>query len=275
MVDSPEAKGPARVDRLMAVALALLSIHVLLLAVFRRYGFESMGLPLSFRSPGPALVFILLLVGYRVFRNGRPKARSASAARRLHPGNWLDGMGIPGFILTTCLVLVFWLFHNYGGRLGSDGVMNYIYVRSLVMDGDFDLTNEFEDFVPAKFQHIAERERAFGRTPDPTHEPGPAILWAPAFVITHGLVEASRWLGSEIPADGYSYPYINAVSVMSLLFGFVAVAVSYVVARRYFDPRLAAISVCLVWLASTLYWYTVFEPTMPHATAAAAVSVFL
>lgn len=264
-------KTPARVERLVEVALALLVVHVLLLAVFRRYGLELIGLPLSFRSPGPALALILLLLFVRIRRNGR----ATKGFDRLRPGNWLAGMGLPGFILTTCLVLVFWLSHHYGGRLGSDGVMNYIYVRSLVIDGDFDLTNEFEDFVPEKHQFIAENARALGLTPDPTNEPGPAILWAPAFVITHGLVRASRWFGSQIPADGYSYPYINAVSVTSLLWGFVAVAVSYVVARRYFDPRLAAISVCLLWLASTLYWYTVFEPTMPHATAAAAVSLFL
>jgi hypothetical protein len=53
------------------------------------------------------------------------------------------------------------------------------------------------------------------------------------------------------------------------------VLISYRVCRRYFEAHLAAFSVCILWLSSTFYWYTVMEPSMPHATAAAAVSFFL
>jgi len=63
--------------------------------------------------------------------------------------------------------------------------------------------------------------------------------------------------------------------VSGFLWGFVAVLIAYHASCRYFDPRLAAVSVCILWLSSTLYWYTVVEPSMPHATGAAAVSIFL
>jgi hypothetical protein len=184
-------------------------------------------------------------------------------------------LGIPGLIVVACFLFVFFMFHHYGGRLGNDGMMNYIYVRSLVLDGDFDLTNEFEEFVPAKFQHIAEEARQLGKPPDPSNEPGPAFLWAPFFVLTHWIVLLlGRW-GLDIPADGYSYPYINAVCVSGLLWGFIAVLIAYAVCRRYYPAHIAACSVTVLWLSSTFYWYTVMEPSMPHATAAAAVSLFL
>ena len=244
----------------------ILSAHVCLLAIFRRYG--------PFSDPTLPLVLILILVAFRVWVNARTES-GAFTSLGFAPGSWLRGMGQPGLILTTSLLFVFFIFHHYGGRLGNDGVMNYIYVRSLVLDGDLDLTNEFEEFVPEKFQYLADAARAAGRSPDPSNEPGPALLWAPGFALTHALVKASHWFGGEIPLDGYAYPYVNAVSLMGFLFGFVAVVLSYLVARRYFDARLAAAAVCLYWLSSTLLWYTLYEPTMPHATAAAAVSLFL
>lgn len=262
-------------DRLVELALAVASFHLFLLAVFRRYGLEGLGVPLSFRSPDVVLGVVLLLVAFRVLSNRSRPRPSPRLLERIRPGRWLDGLGLPGLILALVFLSVFWIFHHHGGRLGNDGVMNFIYVRSLVLDGDFDLTNEFEDFVPDKFQIYAEMARVTGTPPDPTNEPGPAFLWAPGFALTHVLVGIARWLGSPIAADGYSYPYINAVSLMGLLYGFAAVALSHRIASRYFDPRLTAVAVSVLWLSSTLYWYTVYEPTMPHATAAFVVAVYL
>jgi hypothetical protein len=53
------------------------------------------------------------------------------------------------------------------------------------------------------------------------------------------------------------------------------VVLAHRVARRYYEARTAAVSLGVVWLSSTLYWYTVMEPSMPHAAAAAVVSLFL
>ncbi len=261
---------------LIETALALLSIHILVLAVFRRYTLAPFGLPVEVRDPAGALLLGMVLVGVRIWWNRR---RSVPARRGIInkslPGTWLTTLDTPGGIVLAGFLVVFSVFHYYGGRLGNDGIINYIYVRSLVIDGDLDFTNEFEDFVPAKFQHIAEAARAAGRTPDPSNEPGPAVLWAPAFLLTHGAVKIARLFGAAIPDDGYSYPYVNAVCVSSLIWGFVAVVISFRVCRRYFSPHLAAISVCGLWLSSTLFWYTVFEPSMPHAPAAFVVSWFL
>src|SRR6266852_3604369 len=36
---------------------------------------------------------------------------------------------------------------------------------------------------------------------------GPSLLWAPFFVVVHGIVFVSNHLGAHIPADGFSRPY--------------------------------------------------------------------
>jgi hypothetical protein len=268
------ARAP-KADVLTELALALLGVHATVLAVFRHYDLSLLGLPVSARDPAAALLLAFILLGLRAWRNRGRASHNLGWRDRLKPGHWLDGLGAPGLILVSCVLFVFYLFYQYGGRLGGDGVMNYIYVRSLVIDGDFDLTNEFEDFVPGKFQIIAAGARQFGRPPDPSNEPGPAFFWAPAFILAHASVKILGWLGVDIPADGYSYPYINAVSLSGFLWGFVAVVIAYQASKKYFDARLAAVAISAFWLSSTLYWYTVVAPTMPHATAAAAVSLFL
>ncbi|HXV60633.1 MAG TPA: hypothetical protein VEK15_08065 [Vicinamibacteria bacterium] len=265
----------SRVEALVEVAGAALSLHLLLLAVFRRYGLPWIEFQLSADGVAPVLLVLLALLAYRVWRNRGRSDRSVEIHDWWRPGRWLDGLGFPGLVVIAFFLLVFFLFNGYGGRLGGDGVINFIYVRSLVIDGDLDLTNEFAEFVPAKFQVIAESARALGKSPDPSNEPGPALFWTPAFLAIHWLVLLARSFGSEIPADGYSYPYVNAVCLSGLLWGFVAVVISYLACKRYFAPLLAAVSIGVLWLSSTLLWYTVQEPSMPHATAAAVVSFFL
>ncbi|MGH9459913.1 MAG: hypothetical protein ACRD1X_01755 [Vicinamibacteria bacterium] len=259
-----------RLEVLIELSLALLSAYIMVLAVFGELDLSRLGIPIATRDTNPALLACFVLLGVRTWLN-----RSRVSKIGPKPGQWLAALGTPGFILLSCFLFVFFLFHDYGGRLVGDGVINFVYVRSMVMDGDLDLTNEFEQFVPERFQYIAERGRRLGRPPDPSHEPGTSLLWVPAFLATHAAVKALDWFGSEIPADGYSHPYINAVSVMSVLWSFAAVVIAYRVSRRYFAPHLAAVSISVLWLSSSLLWYTVNAPTMPHATTAVAVSVFL
>ena len=263
-----------RLEVLVELVLALLGLYIIVLTVFGELDLSRLGIPIATRDTNPALLACFVLLGIRTWLN-RDRARETMGKDRVSPGHWLDGLGTPGLILAACFLFVFFLFHDYGGRLVGDGVINFVYVRSMVVDGDLDLTNEFEQFVPERFQYIAERGRQLGRPPDPSHEPGTSLLWAPAFLVTHTAMKMLEWFGSEIPADGYSHPYINAVSVMSVLWSFAAVVIAYRVSRGYFEPHLAAVSIGVLWLSSSLLWYTVNAPTMPHATTAVAVSVFL
>ena len=239
-----------------------------MLALFGRYGFSALGLDVTLRNPASALLAAFLLLTARVWLNRRHDLALEPPGERWKLGSWFDGLGNEGLALAAAFLTMTYCFFLFGRRLGGDGTVLFVYVRSLVMDGDLNFTNEFADFVPEKFQFIADR--ALGRAPDPLHEPGPAIFWAPWFLLAHVLVLASRAVGSTIPADGYSYPYINAVCFGSLVWAFVAVVLSYFACRRFFPSGLAAAVAILLWLSSTLYWYTLYEPSMPHAVGAAA-----
>jgi hypothetical protein len=176
----------------------------------------------------------------------------------------LDGTFVPSAALAFVLIwrrvegaraalagtfLLLWCaLHEVGGRLGSDGAVLFSYLRSAVLEG---------------------------RIPDPRFEAGPLLFWLPFYVVAHAATKVASSLGASIPADGASYPYVQAVCLASLFWAFVGVVLSVAIARRGFDARLATAGAVVLWLASPLFWYTLYEPSMPHAVALAAVALFL
>ncbi len=267
MTDSTTAKV-ARLHVFLELSALAIALHLGYLSLFRRYPEPLQFLGESFLV-GVLALFTIVWLRSRPGRDDFPRSPWA----RLRPGRWLSAVRNPELILLGCFLFVFYLLQVHGGRVGNDGTMFFVNVRSLVMDGDFDLTNEFRDFVPQKF-HVPQVMGA-GDKPQPGNELGVSFLWMPFFAIAHILVTLGRVFGSTIPADGYSYPYINAVCLGSLLLAFVGVVLSYRLARRYFDPMLAACSAVVLWLASPLIWYTMQEPAMSHAVSTMAVALLL
>jgi hypothetical protein len=169
----------------------------------------------------------------------------AAAAAFLLIWRRVDG---PRAALAGTFLVLWCALHEVGGRIGSDGAVLFSYLRSAVLEG---------------------------RIPDARFEAGPVLFWLPFYLVTHAVVKVAASLGASVPADGASYPYVQAVCLASLFWAFVGVMLSVAIARRGFDARLASAGAVVLWLASPLLWYTLYEPSMPHAVALAAVSLFL
>jgi hypothetical protein len=104
---------------------------------------------------------------------------------------------------------------------------------------------------------------------------GPAILWFPFLVVAHGSVLLWDRLGGQIPADGFSKPYRVAMALGTALYGFLALLISFVLARRYFAERWAFLATLGIWFASSLPVYMYFNPSWSHAHSAFMVALFL
>jgi hypothetical protein len=212
------------------------------------------------------------LLTARAFRNRRIGSPGPRPAWR--PGSWLARFRGADLVLAGTFLALLLVLQSRGGRLEVDGPLFFVQLRSVVIDHDLDLTNEFADFMPERYQYWAEEGRRLGVRPNPTVEPGPAILWSPFYLIAHLMVKAAVALGSPAgPADGYGAPYVNAVCLASLVWAYVAAIVAARIARRFVAPGLAAVCAATAWLATPLLWYSAWEPGMSHAPAAAAVSL--
>ena len=164
----------------------------------------------------------------------------------------------------------------------GDGVGYYAYARSLLIDGDLHFENEYlagnTTFVRPK---VDENGRLLPGSFTATgyvgnnFSVGPAILWAPFLLVTHGTVKLLNAFGLDTPADGYSRPYVWTIAVATALYGFLGLLLSFRLARQYFDERWAFLATVGIWFGSSLPVYMYFNPSWSHAHSAFAVALFL
>jgi hypothetical protein len=158
-----------------------------------------------------------------------------------------------------------------GMLIGSDGVGYYVYVRSLVFDGDLDFTNEYSRLLP-KFDP-GSPTTITGLRPN-QFAIGPGLLWLPFFVLVHGILLLLSGLGLPVVVDGYSYAYQAAICTGSMVYGALGMGLMYATVRRWW-PRTALAACGLLWFGTNFIYYQVFEPSMSHMGSLFAVSLLI
>jgi hypothetical protein len=164
----------------------------------------------------------------------------------------------------------------------GDGVGYYAFGRSLLIQRNLDFSNDWL---------AANTSFRMGRTdPDGNIDPeqftrtghldnhfsvGPAILWAPFLITAHLAVLSYDALGGHIAADGFSEPYLVAMALGTALYGFLAIWISFRLARKYVAERWAFLASVTIWFASSLPVYMYFNPSWSHAHSAFMVALFL
>ena len=163
----------------------------------------------------------------------------------------------------------------------GDGVGYYAFARALLIQHNLDFTADYQHanqgFREARLQSDGSPKDVF-KTPtghlDNHFSVGPAMLWAPLLICTHVGVVLARALGAHTAADGFSSPYLLAMALGTLLYGFMALLLSYRVACRFVAERWALLASIAIWWASSLPVYMYFNPSWSHAHSAFVVALF-
>jgi hypothetical protein len=164
----------------------------------------------------------------------------------------------------------------------GDGVGYYAYVRAPLIDHDLDFTHDYQ-FANESFREARCDEKG---NPKPEYRTstghldnhftvGPAMLWSPFLLVAHAAVMVARTLGSDIPANGFSWPYRYAMAFATGLYGFLGLFVSFRLAKRYVGPLWSFVATIAIWWASSLPVYMYFNPSWSHALSAFVVALFL
>ena len=191
---------------------------------------------------------------------------AASSLRREPPSAPL--LRDPGFyVLVAALALLLGTLLSHRFRITSDGLDHYVYLRSLWIDRDLDLANDYLAVQPG--WEPAEPETPLGRTAN-VHPIGPAIVWAPFYALAEVLSAVS---GRE--RDGLGPLYKNAVSLASVLYGWMGLVLVYRSGSPRFGRGAALLASLGLGFGTFLYWYIAFAPTMAHAPAFAAAALFV
>jgi len=173
-------------------------------------------------------------------------------------------------------------FYELGGALPNlrtpyfmiaelDVVGYYSYLRSLAIDHDLDLANDFTLFGwPSK----AAEKTVTGLTADPWSV-GPAILWVPAFLAGHLTSLALNATGNPVPTNGISFVYDFFIVYASMIYGLIGLIFLYFFLRFFFDPLKSFLALAIYFFASPLVFYQFHEPTMSHTLTVFAAGGFL
>lgn len=153
--------------------------------------------------------------------------------------------------------------------IGNDGIGYYSYLRSVVFDGDVNLRNEY-----AYFHWGSSRTTSTGLVYSGLAI-GPALLWSPFYLLAHLVALAASELAFPVSPDGYGYVYQAAICIATIIYVSAGVFLTYRLCRRYFSAYSSLVAVVGGWLAASLIYYTVAEPSMAHGVSFFAVSLFL
>jgi hypothetical protein len=150
---------------------------------------------------------------------------------------------------------------------GADEIEYFSYLRSAVFDHDLEFGNEYERFHAADPQGLAgfkatfldRREPATGRHIN--FAPlGTALLWSPAYLLAHAAVLLARAAGASVAADGFSRPYVIAVSYASWAYGIAGLLLVHrLLARSSLtgEPAAAWATAAILWATPVLYYVTI------------------
>jgi hypothetical protein len=156
----------------------------------------------------------------------------------------------------------------------SDEIQYFSWIRSIAFDHDADFQNEYQRFWDEGVAHDAGFHETFLELTNENGRRinfapiGTAILWTPFFAAGHLVA-----LATHQPADGFSHPYIAAVTYGSAVYGFLAVLLTIGIVRRIVGHGTAA--TIAIWAGTPFVFYMYIAPAFSHACSAFAVSLML
>ncbi len=181
-------------------------------------------------------------------------------------------------ILLICFLLTLPALNPW---VRGDGVGYYAYVRAVVISHNLDFEH---DWLRANPSFRLNRVDASGHLLPMNYtatnhinnhfSPGPALLWFPFVALTHMGVLAANHLGTHIPPDGFSRPYVVAMGLATAVYGFLGICLSFSVARKYVEERWALLATLGIWFASSLPVYMYLNPSWSHALSAFTVALY-
>jgi hypothetical protein len=164
----------------------------------------------------------------------------------------------------------------------GDGVGYYAYGRALLIEGRLDFERDWLEANPTfRMGRVDSNGHILAAEYTPTGHLnnhftiGPAILWFPFLAAAHVGVKASHIFGSQIAADGFSWPYTMAMALGTATYGLLGLWLSFRVARKLCAERWAFLATLGIWFASSLPVYLYFNPSWSHAHSAFAVALFV
>lgn len=148
----------------------------------------------------------------------------------------------------------------------GDDTGYYAYLRSGVIDVDFDFFNE------KRYWHF-DAITSTGYSANYWYL-GQSLIWMPFFLIGHAIAWFYSLLGYPVATNGYSFPYHALTFIGSSCEVFIALIVCYECLKKFFSQRACLITTILIFSSTCLPYFTFIRNRMSHSGDLLAASIF-
>ena len=161
----------------------------------------------------------------------------------------------------------------------GDALGHYVHLRSVVFDGDLHFRNDYAGMYGLQVGSDVERSLAEPRLTPTGYTRnlmpvGPAILWAPAFLLVTAAVWLLNLFGANYPLDGFAPAFQAAAGLSGVAAAAAGNWLAYAATARLFGTRTAIWATLGLWLSSSAIYYSSISPTYSHAASMFAVGMF-
>jgi hypothetical protein len=165
-----------------------------------------------------------------------------------------------------------------GRVLIGDALHHYVQLRSAVFDRDLHFRNEYVRMYGLE-QPSSETSWIFTDLTVTGHvrnfmPVGPALLWAPAFLLVTLVAWVANLAGVPYPLDGYGRMFQAAAGLSGVAAAAAGVWLACRTCQELFSARHSVWACVVVWLSSSALYYSVISPTYSHAGSLLATSGF-
>lgn len=176
------------------------------------------------------------------------------------------------FVLSLTIFLVHYAIS--GQAVYGDGIGYYAHVRSWVIDGDWDYTNEYQHIYTPLNNNLVEpklvdKVQIVATTKDGKAEnhysPGVALLLLPFFLVAHGLSVLLSFLVNDVSTSGYADIYQVLTGIGAI--GYVIAGLwllEQIIRKIVSDVEIGRLVVSAIFLATQLLYYGSFDVLNSH-----------
>ena len=162
----------------------------------------------------------------------------------------------------------------------GDGRGYYAFARTVLFQHDLDFEQDWRHGYELHPRVSEPAFRALYLTPNGhfwNHWTiGPAILWSPFLLVARAVTPiVDKLRGTHYADDGFSQPYMIAMAVGTLVYGFLALLISYRFTTKYVPERWAILATVGIWLATSFTFYLYVEPSFAHTHSAFLIALFV
>jgi len=184
-----------------------------------------------------------------------------------------------GAVLLVVHLAVAMVFPKPGGRVVvGDATHHFVQLRSLVFDHDLNFRNEYmrlygiEGETPGTdwiFRELTPTGHVRNYMPI-----GPALLWAPLYLLVALVQLVGASLDVSSPPDGFGWAFQMVPGVTGVVAATLATIVTWRLAERFTNAVSALAATVAVWMGAHALYYSLVSPSYSHAPSMLTSALF-